>query len=675
MIGLVCQSGRYHDDVDSFAQAAMRNGVGVYIGSTQNSFRTSNNNAIEFIEDYVEGMPIGVAFKKIERKMIRDASGLGLPGEHGRYWAYEYNYYGDPAFGTDGSPWVDTRSRDFIHSDSRGDAEYDIEIDEMRFVNDTGGQRAWIPGGSEVHTLGEPIVPFKTFEFSIAEGETVSSVDLEMDSSWSYYSDMEIPLFAGYIIDGGEITVKKGLFTRNQDSVSDPLDNFFPGKTMEWEVMDEGGQRILLVRVYPFQHDGSTGVSRSCESWTLHVNTTAVPVEVVDYDGPERGMQTGDNAEFSTTVYPVGEGGIISISQRIEESGGDLIETLPSSLMDVNMTTEVIGSWDSGSYSGSFVYILELRTIEGCLIRSIEMLFNTGHSLVRLSSFEVDPTTFGNSTTTNATMLISNEGAGSIDGWYSISLLDNQSAVVEEFNGTVNIGQGAQEELTGSFNMSGLVNDVYGIRGMFIHDDIALSDMVLVWNEEVDMDESVVFEAALLFDYPDEINEGEDIVIQGNVTRSDGLLLEGIPVGVWLGDRNFTGNAITDKNGSFEITLLNLTDGNWSIRVQALFGDTLLVKSSYVVVLDVPDGDDDDDDNVTDDDDDDTTDDDDTPDDDTDDDTDDDDTGSDDDKNRKKTNLGLIAGIVIGTLILIIIVFIFIMVRRREEEVYFKGEE
>ncbi|MGA1873771.1 MAG: C25 family cysteine peptidase, partial [Thermoplasmatota archaeon] len=689
MIGLVCQSGRFHDAENSFAQAAMRSGIGVYIGATQNSYRSSNNNAIEFIEDFAEGMPIGMAFRKIERKMIRDASGLGLSGAEGRYWAYEYNFYGDPAFGTDGRPWTDTRSTRM--EPSRADGDVDIELPEFRLVNDTGGQRVWIPGGSEVHVLGEPIVPFRTYEISVPEGKTVTSVDIERNKGWTIYTDLDIMDFEGLIIDGEDPLLDGGRIrgSRAQGSTYDPTDNYFPGKTMEWEVVDDGDQLKVLVRLYPFHHDSLTGLSRYCSSWTVHVETTDAPVDVGDWDLFVDRASSEEKVHLTVSIDPL-VNGTVSVSQRIERSGGDLVDTLESSYLEINSTTEFEGSWsDTQGHHGPFVYVFEVRTVEGAPVGALEVPFYLDGDGVSISEFEVEPSIFTGSSVVNVTMTLSNDGSESVEGWYSLALLDGASQVVGEVNGTLNIGQGSSEEVGTGFDMSSLEGDLYGVRGTFLSGSLILSSLETLIREDAVEPGPEVFEAVLSFEHDDNISEDEVLVVSGNVTRSDGEPLPGIPVAVWLGERNTSGSVLTDANGSFEIEIGGVAPGNWEVWIRSLFGDQEILESSSLIVTPVvvvDDDDDDivdddvvdDDDDVVDDDttDDDTTDDDTTDDDVTDDDAVDDDIDDDDDDDTRETDTGLLLGIVIGvSIILSAVIIAVVLVLRGREEVMDWGEE
>jgi len=675
VIGLVCQSGRFHDAVDSFAQAVLRSGAGVYIGSTQNSYRSSNNNAIEFIEDYVEGTPIGIAFRNIERKMVAHASDLGLSGGEGRYWAYEYNFYGDPAFGTDGRPWPGAGSRSTGPELTRSTNDIEIDIPMFYMINDTGGQRAWIEGGSEVHIIGEPVVPFITREVPL-HGETVRSVELEMTGDWTYHAGLKIPDFEGHIIDGAHLPVPGSEQARGDTrSAYDPLAGYFPEKTMEWEVRGSAGGRSLIVRIFPFQHDGYSGISRFCSEWTIHMNTTTAPVEVLGWEGPGEVLHPTDTAVFVSSIRPLGEGGEIAISQRIERSGGERIDTLPSSVLSVNITTEFEGEWDTGGHAGPFVYVMELRTPEGAYISSLQIPFNVKDTKVSISSLIVEPDMFTDSTIINASMTLSNEGSDDLEGWYSLSLLDNMSRIIQEKNGTVNIGPSSGKELKSEFDMSGLECDIYGIRGTFMSGSVILSDSAIVIREDTVPPVPRTYEAFLHFEHEENITEEDTLIVIGNVTRSDGLAIPGLPVAVWLGERNASGSALTDDNGSFVIEIGNLTAGAWQLWITTVFGEQEVLDSSDLMIDAVPVGDDDDvDDDITDDDivDDDTTDDDIVDDDTTDDDIVDDDTGDDDtedDDDEPSSNWGLIAGISIAVIFLLLIVlFIVVMVRRSQEE-------
>jgi hypothetical protein len=349
----------------------------------------------------------------------------------------------------------------------------------------------------------------------------------------------------------------------------------------------------------------------------------------------------------------------------------------------VNITTEFQGEWDTQGYGGPYVYVMELRTLEGAYINSLEIPFHVGEMEATISSFVVEPGVFESSTIINASMTLTNEGSNYLEGWYSLALLDSGSRIVQESNGTVNLGPSSSRELEIGFDMKGLVGDIYGVKGTFISGDLILMESVIVIREDTLPPVPETYSALLSFEHDDNITEEDTLVIVGNVTRSDGLPLPGLPVAVWLGERNASGSALTDPNGSFEIEIGNLTSGSWQLWIMTVYGGEEVLQSSTVRINAVPvvDDDDDVDDDIVDDDDtddditdDDTTDDDVVDDDTTDDDVTDDDTTDDDvvddDEDEPDSNWGLIAGIAFASIfILLIAVFIVVMVRRSQEEV------
>ncbi|HHD15220.1 MAG TPA: hypothetical protein ENK47_00760, partial [Euryarchaeota archaeon] len=126
IFGSACSTGNFVETDDSFAEACMKAGAGVYIGATIPSYRNLNNFASRMIKDFVNGTPIGLAFREVERSLIDRGS---------RCWADKYNLYGDPAFGTDGRPVTLSRVNTlklFHMIRSQGSIELNVAEPEFR---------------------------------------------------------------------------------------------------------------------------------------------------------------------------------------------------------------------------------------------------------------------------------------------------------------------------------------------------------------------------------------------------------------------------------------------------------------------------------------------------------------------------------------------------------------
>jgi hypothetical protein len=90
-----CLTGNYQlsdREADNIAESFLDSGAAVYIGSTQEAFHPSEKAAEEFFKNWSASDPIGKAFTHLER------TGWTIDG-HWKFYAWEYNLYGDPKFG------------------------------------------------------------------------------------------------------------------------------------------------------------------------------------------------------------------------------------------------------------------------------------------------------------------------------------------------------------------------------------------------------------------------------------------------------------------------------------------------------------------------------------------------------------------------------------------------
>jgi len=95
VIAFSCLTGNYEDEPGrSIARAFLRNGAGIYIGSTEVSSTGHNEEVTRegFWRGWSRSSRIGDAFFDLQRRKIRE-------GGNWRYFVYEYNLYGDPKFG------------------------------------------------------------------------------------------------------------------------------------------------------------------------------------------------------------------------------------------------------------------------------------------------------------------------------------------------------------------------------------------------------------------------------------------------------------------------------------------------------------------------------------------------------------------------------------------------
>jgi len=653
MIGLVCLSGRFHDQTDSFAQSAMLNGAGIYIGATMVSSRNPNNRAIAMIEDYVSGTPIGKALRDYEVEYSAADTSAGLK------WSRMYNLYGDPAFGTDGSP---------LGPGSRGPSSragpVNIAVPEPELYNVSGGTGVGIEDGYELYEVGHPIIPFVVQRVPLGPGAGVTSVDVTMTGEWTYYQALFMPLYTGPQYDGA------GAISRVMTE-GDPDDGFYPTRTSDWDIVLGTDGNDLLVRIYPFEYDVDSSQGRFCSSWSISYETETCTVQIgnVMTGGPEGGivpfyfeLQGSSGEEISLTTWIARD--------------DEVLEELSSGTMNINGTTSFEEEWDpAGSGPGTYEFVMELRTGSGSVFGTYSLPFEVGSIVAADPIITLDPETYENGTVVNVTVHFPNpDDLRTLQGRFEISLLSNISAPISEMNGTISIASGGNVSRSAEFDMNGMALDRYAVRASLIGDAFQASSIAwMVRNgtgAKTPIDHYLVLDFAL---NTTGIYEGGSFWINGTVLREDLFAIPELPVAAWIGDRERSNSTLTGTDGTFSVQLENISAGNWTGTIVSEAGPSMRVSVPFsITVISVPvdngtgdddddnvTDDDDDDDNITDDDDDNETDDDDT------DDEDDDGPDDDDGLGLAYVLIAIVALMVIILLFLVIIFLLVVMARSR----------
>jgi hypothetical protein len=376
-------------------------------------------------------------------------------------------------------------------------------------------------------------------------------------------------------------------------------------------------------------------------------------------------------------LEPIGSGGTASISHWIETEGGELVEVLSASIMDVNITTDVQESWDPTGI-GDYVFVVEIKDGEGNPIAEYSYPFQVGVVGVSILDISLTPEILGSSNDLTVSMTIKNIGNITLEGNHSIFLYDPEMRSIDEVFVDVTMGPGEEVIAGTEFDLSGTNAPYYFVRGSFNSALASDALMVTVLRIEEEIETPVIY--SLILDFiplPENLTEGDDIWINGTVTRNDTVPIPGVDIRMKIGDYAYIHPQDTDQNGTFSIFFESLDPGDYTWIVQALVGDWSAERTIQFYVNPMVSDDDDvsdddivDDDDVVDDDvtDDDVVDDDVVDDDITDDDVTDDDAVDDDDED--KIIWPLIGGIIVGIILLLLgILFIIIMARRfREEE-------
>ena len=542
IVGLACKTGHYSGFTGSFARDALNFGAGVYIGATMVSERGSNNRAASFIRSYVDGVPIGAALRDFKVDFMNANSGQGIP------WSRMYNLYGDPAFGTDGRPLEPTRSSSMI--------SMDVRIPQPTHFNVTGGVGVSIQGGWDHAVIGYPVVPFHMERIPCPAGMAARSIDVRMIGNWTYMGHPNIPPYEGPQTDGGP---KRGFPT------IDPDEGWFPPMLFSWNPSE--GQ--CTVRIYPFQINTNSGLARFCSEWRIDMDKVESGMKILDVWGP------GPDGTLKFIVTGPPEGKEVSVSRYIHAESGN--RELGSSLIVINGTTLFTDEWkgDDGDY------VIEIINSIGTLVATWRHPIALQGGMVVVPRIEADPPFLD--TILNVTVRFENFGDEVREGDYSISLIGQDLGTVQESNASVSIPAGRELVVMVTFDMASLEDDIYAVRAVFMSGSTISADLLLLEREVVDRRVTALSIASSL--HPPSLIEGGTVFINGTVTGDDGSVIPFLPLAAWIGDREIVNSTLTNLDGSFSLSLLNLPPGVLNITIVTSAGTDLYARETFSIMV------------------------------------------------------------------------------------------
>jgi hypothetical protein len=653
-----CSTGDYRSGPDSMATACLRNGAGVYIGATRSSQIPENNLAMQFLGDYVAGLSIGMALRNYERRLLD--GDFGINARLANKWAYEYQLFGDPAFGTyagiaRGGPYeAETRSQE-VRS---------VSVPEPIFIGPDDEVDAVLPQGNRLMVLGKPMVPFWTLSIELPPNTTAGNISVANDGIWTYYDGLDLAAYTGP--EWASLYPAGG-----RDMVSeDPEDLWYPSSGPTWTVRGGGGQGpVLVVNFFPFQYSEGDQLGRNCRNWTVRFETFDVPALLTDVTGPYDSIVPGGNATLSLSLLPVGGGGSVSLNVGVRPLGGSSMEVLLSDVLDVNSTTYLEVVWGTaGKGPGTYEFLVEARDHVGrpMAIRSVP--FQVGQLWLEMDGPDIIEPSFRNGSVLNVSCDLRNIGDLPVGGNTSFALVSMNGTVLGSSTIYLELGPGGVRTFDGRLTVPSVPDDILTVIASFIGQDHRLVSRVEVPREGHILPVPVEMTLVLVCNVSGtNITEGGTVWFNGSVHRSDTIPLANISVGARATEGWALNSTRTDLSGDFSLRVDGLPVGNWTVMVGAK-GGMLDVWRSYLVQVRLlaPDDngtddnvtDDDDDDNVTDDDDDD-----DNVTDDDDDDTfpDDDDDNVTDDDDDDKGPLGWVIALT-GCLVVVIFVSIVLVV-------------
>lgn len=433
MFAIACSAGDYEADDDfGIAEASLREGASVFIGSTTLSHRYRNNEAARwFFNRFNTDRSIGDVFYDLLRdKFHQWSAGDDVSNwtEWGR-WAYQYQLFGDPKFGRlnrSAAPAPAPMSLELP-----GSNQLALDLGDLQIVQDDGWHIINLPDGGQLQAEGQYMVPVQQVIAHYAPGVRVQDVQLAQRGGLEVHSDLNIPVSV-FLEDAHGVLEQ--VYSGPTSTIDGPNAPWYPQlqQPFTWRVSEnEDGSSELLLQIYPFFYDPATTAARYYRDWTFDVMTVQTDVSAGHLQLQASAIGLGRPLQATMTILNEGQAQGVIVSPVIRTLQGVEAAGLPlQTLHGVRENATVTLDWDSdGLAAGDYVLEVVLLDEQGHELDKAQAWFTVGLVQSEAVSITAGPYPSGGAGVPLA-LTVRNSGDMPVDGTLRLRVEDAHSGEV-----------------------------------------------------------------------------------------------------------------------------------------------------------------------------------------------------------------------------------------------------
>ena len=472
-----CLTGDYEAGDDAnVAEAFLRRGAGVYIGSTQLSPMGTNAEAAKkFFNTWDAYETIGKALTDLKR----DRWGAG---NSWRFWITEHNLYGDPKYGA-----APAASAPAMTAAPLAVPSLDVTVPEYTVTSAEGVDHVAIPGGGLWLEAGKPEVPDYLVSLNYPQGTKVQDVLLTTRSGLSTASGLNLPVA---VMD---------ITSSSADTGPTPGEGegWFPEGQYDWHVLDNpDGTSTLQIRLYPFYYNPLTTDVRFYRNYTFAISYTVSTVSISGLTTSQSVYQPGDAVLVSLILTNTGQAQDVVVNAAIKRYGTDelvdglLLQTLPGLSGPASFSTV----WDSAEVASGLYYVeATLQDMSGSLLDRRTTMFTLGSSSGEITNFTATPRRFTPGQAITINLAFRNTGSEIITGTAVIMVL-GASGSEREFRHSINaLAPGLTANFQDLWDTSEAQEGDHSIIGYVTYDGAATDPRKVTVSTRVYMDLPIIF--------------------------------------------------------------------------------------------------------------------------------------------------------------------------------------
>ena len=412
-----CLTGDYVNG--GLAEAFFDQGAGVYIGSTEVSPMSVNSYCGQ---DLVEGpfttAPAGRAFRDLERSYNL--------GKSYRFWAYEYNYYGDPKYGAPATPLSASEAAPLAQVALPATLHIDVPLYTVSEVD--GIDQVEIPGGALWLEPGDYEIPFYTVALDVPQGTHVQDVVLVARGDVITAADLHLPVATA------EITHPASDARAATSEGALP----FAGQDYTWQTTDRpDGSSELLIMLYPFVYDPQTAGATFAHGWDFELRATESTVVIKALEAAPRAVPIGVPLGVTLEIENTGAAQDLVVSGLVkrlatgEVSGGLMLHSLKGLVGQASFAA----TWDGEGYPvGDYEVEVTLTTMEGTIVAQRTVPFSLGVAEGRITAFSAGPSGFTPGDLIGISLTFVNWSDFAVSGQVRVTIHDAANTLLQSYS-------------------------------------------------------------------------------------------------------------------------------------------------------------------------------------------------------------------------------------------------
>ncbi|MCJ7548706.1 MAG: C25 family cysteine peptidase, partial [Anaerolineae bacterium] len=463
-----CLTGNYASG--DIAQSFFESGALSYLGATQVSSRDHNSNmSSRFLDNWGPTESVGSALTQIERQ-VWDANDWS--SDMWEFWTYEYNLYGDPKIGTEGStlPSASMAAAATLQAVSSS-RTLNVPMYDVSLID--GYHHVALPGGMQMLAQGHYNLPYWTATLTYRQGTIVQDVVLTDRSGLTVTTGLTIPLTSTAIDRAADTAPMAAAHAAAEDAWLPALEEMYAWSVTEG---DDGGV-TLNIAMYPFLYNPATTDVRFYQDFTFDIQVTSTGVSIEGLTTDKSSYTKGEPVSVTLVTDNSGIAQDVIVEATIKAHPNRIVAGLPlRTLHDLSGLTLSAFAWDAtGIAPGDYVVEVKLRTMDGDVLGLETQEFTLGITEGEVTALTATPAVFTAGDAVNIAMTFENTGTVPITGTAVIQVrpVDGITTTAAFTQTLTNLAPGVSVVWDDTWDTTGAVAEAYGVLGYVTYNSMA----------------------------------------------------------------------------------------------------------------------------------------------------------------------------------------------------------